>query len=71
LCTGKAPLKVFFKDTSKKHIASFWDLGDGTTTQSKNILHVYKTTGKYPITLKYVTVGHVKHTLHAGYILVK
>lgn len=71
LCTGKAPWKVSFKDNSKKHIASFWNLGDGTTTRNKNILHIYKNPGKYPITLKYVTVGHVKYTLRAGYILVK
>jgi PKD repeat protein len=71
LCSGKAPWKVSFKDNSRKHIASFWNLGDGTTTRNKNILHIYKNPGKYPITLKYVTVGHVKHTLRAGYILVK
>jgi PKD repeat protein len=71
LCTGKAPWKVSFKDKSKRHISSYWNLGDGTISKSKNFLHVYKNPGKYPVTLKYITVGHVTKTLHAGYILVK
>lgn len=71
LCSGKAPLKVMFLDRSKRHISTYWDLGDGTTSKNKNILHIYKKPGKYPVKWTFVTVGHVKKTLYAGYTFVK
>jgi PKD repeat protein len=71
LCSGKAPLRVVFLDKSKKHISWYWNLGDGTTSRSKNIVHIYKKPGKYPVKLSYKTVGHVNKTLYAGYIIVK
>jgi PKD repeat protein len=71
LCSGKAPLRVMYLDRSKKHISSHWDFGDGQTSNSKNILHIYKKPGKYPVKLSYKTIGHVNKTLYAGYIVVK
>ena len=71
LCSGKAPLLVVFLDKSKKHISWYWNLGDGTTSRSKNIVHIYKKPGKYPVKLSYMTIGHVNKTLYAGYIIVK
>jgi PKD repeat protein len=71
LCSGKAPLRVVFLDKSKKHISWYWNLGDGTTSRSKNIVHIYTKPGKYPVKLSYMTIGHVNKTLYAGYIIVK
>lgn len=71
LCSGKAPLKVMFLDRNKRHISSYWDFGDGTTSKSRNILHIYKKPGKYPVKLTVTSTGHYKRTINAGYIVVK
>jgi PKD repeat protein len=71
LCSGKAPLRVVFLDRSKKHISTYWNFGDGKASRSRNTVHIYKKPGKYPVTWTYVTVGHVKKTLHVGHIIVK
>jgi PKD repeat protein len=71
LCSGKAPLKVMYLDRSKRHISTYWDFGDGTTSKSRNILHIYKKPGKYPLKLTVVSTGHVKKTLYPGYVVVK
>ena len=71
LCSGKAPLRVYFIDRSKKHISWKWNLGDGTTSRNKSILHIYKKPGKYPVTLTIQTIGHSTKIVHAGYIVVK
>lgn len=71
LCSGKAPLKVMYLDRSKKHISTYWDFGDGTTSKSKNILHIYTKPGKYPLKWTFESTGHVKKTLYPGYVIVK
>jgi PKD repeat protein len=71
LCSGKAPLKVMFLDRSKKHISTYWNLGDGTTSKSRNILHIYKKPGKYPVKVTVESRGHYKKTVNAGNIVVK
>jgi PKD repeat protein len=71
LCSGKAPLKVMYLDRSKRHISTFWNFGDGTTSKSRNILHIYKKPGKYPLTYTVVSTGHVKKAIYAGYVNVK
>ena len=71
LCSGKAPLKVMYLDRSKRHISTYWDFGDGTTSKSKNILHIYTKPGKYPLKWTVISTGHVKKTLYPGYVIVK
>jgi PKD repeat protein len=71
LCSGKAPLRVYFIDRSKRHISWKWNLGDGTISKNKSILHIYKKPGKYPVTLTIKTIGHSTKIVHAGYIVVK
>lgn len=71
LCSGKAPLKVMYIDRSKNHISTYWDFGDGTTSKSKNILHIYKKPGKYPLKWTFKSTGHVKKTVYPGYVIVK
>jgi PKD repeat protein len=71
LCSGKAPLKVMYLDRSKKHISTHWDFGDGTTSDSRNILHIYKKPGNYPLKWTVVSTGHVKKTYYPGYVVVK
>jgi len=71
LCSGKAPLRVYFIDRSKRHVSRLWSFGDGNTSKDKGILHMYKKPGKYPITLTVTSLGHYTKTVHAGYIIVK
>jgi PKD repeat protein len=71
LCSGKAPLRVMYLDRSKNHISTYWDFGDGTTSTSRNILHIYKKPGKYPLKLTVISKGHYKKTLYPGYVIVK
>lgn len=71
LCSGKAPLRVMYLDRSKNHISTYWDFGDGTTSTSRNILHIYKKPGKYPLKLTVMSKGHLKKTLYPGYVIVK
>lgn len=71
LCSGKAPLKVMFLDRSKRHVSTYWDFGDGTASNNKNILHIYKKPGRYPLKWTFVSTGHVKKTLYPGYVIVK
>jgi PKD repeat protein len=71
LCSGKAPLRVYFIDRGKRHVSRLWSFGDGNTSKDKSILHMYKKPGKYPITLTVTSLGHYTKTVHAGYIIVK
>jgi parallel beta-helix repeat protein len=47
--------EVFLQDTSTDTdgtiVAWYWDLGDGNSSSSMNVLHTYLTTGKFNITL--------------------
>lgn len=50
--SGKAPLKVQFRDKSTNNPASWkWSFGDGTYSTSKNPAHTYRKVGKYTVTL--------------------
>lgn len=71
LCSGKAPVRVHFIDRSKRHISWQWSFGDGNTSRSKSVVHIYKKPGKYPVKLSYKTIGHINKTLYAGYVIVK
>ncbi|MCM4157244.1 PKD domain containing protein [Gramella sp. AN32] len=45
--------EVAFLDESKGEITSLeWDFGDGTTSNKKNPIHIYKERGKYIVVLK-------------------
>jgi len=70
LCSGIAPCRVHFIDRSKRHISYYWDFGDGNTSRSKSITHIYETPGKYLVKLTYMTTGHSTKTLYGGYIVV-
>ena len=50
--SGKAPLKVSFKDTSTNSPSKrAWDFGDGSTSTSTNPSHTYDSAGDYTVTL--------------------
>ncbi len=50
--SGKAPLKVTFKDTSANSPTKReWDFGDGSTSTSQNPSHTYDSPGDYTVTL--------------------
>ena len=50
--SGKAPLKVTFKETSKGAPTAWkWDFGDGTSSTEKNPTHTYSKTGTYTVKL--------------------
>lgn len=50
--SGKAPLKVSFKDTSTGSPSKeAWDFGDGSTSTSSNPTHTYDKPGAYTVTL--------------------
>lgn len=71
LCTGKAPHKVSFKDKSKSHVSTTWNVGDGGTVKSKNFTHIYKKPGKYLVKMSIKYTSGVKKIIAAGYIIVK
>jgi PKD repeat protein len=50
--SGKAPVKVSFKDTSTNSPSKReWDFGDGSTSTSQNPSHTYDSAGNYTVTL--------------------
>lgn len=53
--TGCGPLPVQFNDSSLINSGSIvswnWDFGDGGTSSQQNPVHVYSTSGSYPVTL--------------------
>jgi PKD repeat protein len=53
--TGEAPLAVVLGDNSNpgaEYITSWeWDLGDGTTANTRVVNHVYQNVGKYTVSL--------------------
>ena len=50
--SGKAPLKVSFKDTSTNAPSKWaWDFGDGSTSTSQKPTHTYDSPGDYTATL--------------------
>jgi gliding motility-associated-like protein len=49
--TGCVPLEVQFLNQSKQADAYTWEFGDGGTGVDVNPVHVYNTTGDFPVTL--------------------
>ena len=50
--SGKAPLKVSFKDTSTNSPSKWqWDFGDGSTSTTKSPSHTFDTPGRYTVSL--------------------
>ena len=50
--SGKAPLKVSFKDTSTNSPSKWaWDFGDGESSSSRSPSHTYDSPGDYTVTL--------------------
>jgi PKD repeat protein len=69
--SGKAPLTVQFTDKSKyKPIQWEWNFGDGTTSTEQNPSHVYKTPGKYTVTLVAKNAGGSDSDTIKNYIVV-
>ena len=55
---GGAPLRVEFTDESEGDIDSWdWDFGDGSTSSAENPAHVYKSMGKYDVSLTVTGAG--------------
>ena len=58
--TGCEPLTVTFEDTLNgvsNNYNYLWNLGDGETSISKNLIHTYSDPGQYNISLKITTSG--------------
>ncbi|SFM26378.1 PGF-pre-PGF domain-containing protein [Methanolobus profundi] len=49
---GKIPLSVMFVDMSVNATSWKWDLGDGTYSTGRNIVHTYTEAGNYTISLE-------------------
>jgi PKD repeat protein len=64
--SGKAPLKVSFKDTSTNSPSKWaWDFGDGSTSSSQSPSHTYDSPDDYTVTLT-VTNGAGSDTATAS-----
>jgi PKD repeat protein len=48
---AKVGSEVFFRNTSDNAERYEWDFGDGTYSSKENPVHVYKTVGRYSVTL--------------------
>ena len=49
--SGVAPLTVLFNDTSTNATAWYWDFGDNTNSNSRNVTHTFSTIGTYTVNL--------------------
>ena len=68
--SGKAPLKVTFKETSKGSPTSWkWDFGDGTYSTVKSPTHTYSKAGYY--TVKHTAKNADGSTLKTKYKYIK
>ncbi len=69
--SGKAPLNVAFKDTSKGTPTAWkWDFGDGTSSTAKNPTHKYSKAGKYTVTLTAINKAGSNTVKKSNYITV-
>ena len=69
--SGKAPLNVAFKDTSKGTPTAWkWNFGDGTTSTAKNPTHKYSKAGKYTVTLTATNAAGSNTVKKSNYITV-
>jgi plastocyanin len=70
--SGTAPLKVSFANTSSgDYTSSTWDLGDGSTSRSKNPTHTYEAPGVYTVTLTVSGPGGTDVKTRAEYISIQ
>jgi len=68
---GKAPLSVVFNDTSTGSPTHwYWDFGDGANATTQNPVHVYTSSGKYPVTLTASNAGGSNTITRQNYITV-
>jgi uncharacterized repeat protein (TIGR01451 family) len=68
---GKAPLTVQFTDKSKYNPTQWkWSFGDGATSTEQNPVHIYKTPGKYTVTLVATNAGGSDSDTIKNYIVV-
>ncbi len=69
--SGTAPLEVSFTDDSPgvDH-SSFWDFGDGDTSNEKNPTHTYTEIGDYTVTLTVASPGGSDSKVRVNYIKV-
>jgi PKD repeat protein len=69
--TGKAPVKITFKDRSlRKPTSWLWDFGDGTTSAEKNPVHTYATPGTFTVNLTVKNSGGEDFTTKEAYVTV-
>ncbi|WP_410508553.1 PKD domain-containing protein [Methanosarcina hadiensis] len=69
---GKAPMALRFIDKSAGSPTSwYWDFGDGSTSRSKNPIHIYSKAGKYNVTLKVTNSIGTNTTMKSSYINVE
>ena len=69
--SGKAPLKVTFKETSKGSPTAWkWDFGDGTYSTEKNPTHTYSKTGTYTVKLTATNTAGSSTKNKANYVKV-
>lgn len=55
---GEKPLEVHFEDLSEGQIQVWrWDFGDGTTSSSRNPVHLYQVAGDYAVQLEVIGPG--------------
>ncbi len=70
--SGEPPLEVTFTDQSTGNPASWrWDLGDGTTSTTQNVTHIYQVKGTYSVTLMAENSLSSGRMEKIGYISVK
>ena len=69
--SGKAPLKVQFKDKSTDAYYWYWNFGDKTTSTLQSPLHQYKKAGKYTVTLTVKNAAGTNTKTTTSYITVK
>ena len=69
--TGRAPLKVTFRDRSlRKPTSWLWDFGDGTTSTDKSPAHTYSTAGTFTVNLTVKNNGGDDFTTKEAYVTV-
>ena len=69
--SGPAPLSVTFTDRSTNSPTSWlWDFGDGTSSTSKNPVHVYSRSGAYTVKLDARNASGVGVRTRSDYIAV-
>ncbi|MFH1321971.1 MAG: PKD domain-containing protein, partial [Bacteroidota bacterium] len=58
-----SPNIVEFTDTSSNAVSWFWNFGDGDTSTLQNPVHLYNSSGSYPVYLTTTTAGGCSYTI--------